>query len=43
MAAKEVKKRSITAKLVPNKLTDRDDDYTCNVTCTMKEEQTSNL
>lgn len=31
MPIKEVKKRSITAKLVPNKLTQRDDDYTCNV------------
>lgn len=32
MANKETKMRSITGRLVPNKLTAREDDYTCNVT-----------
>ncbi len=31
MVTKEPKKRSITGKLVANKLTERDDDYSCNV------------
>lgn len=31
MATQEPKKRSITGKLVANKLTAREDDYTCNV------------
>lgn len=31
MFSKEVKKCSVSAKLMPNKLTERDDDCTCNV------------
>ena len=30
--ANEPKKRSITGKLVANVLTEREDDFTCNVT-----------
>ena len=31
MAATEPKMRSITGKLTPNELTEREDDFTCNV------------
>lgn len=31
MATTEPKMRSITGKLTPNKLTERDDDFTCNI------------
>ena len=31
MAATEPKMRSITGKLTPNKLTEREDDFTCNI------------
>lgn len=32
MAATEPKMRSITGKLTPNELTEREDDFTCNIT-----------
>ena len=31
MAATEPKMRSITGKLTPNELTEREDDFTCNI------------
>lgn len=34
--ANEPKKRSITGKLVANVLTEREDDFTCNVTYVAK-------